>query len=78
MILKMSHLIASSRSFLPINKIRYNQEDEDGHLDIFPPPSLSEDEEERLELAVAKRMAEIFEQTGLYIPCTVLDSTARE
>ncbi len=51
-------------------------EDEDGHLDIFPPPSLSEAEEERIELAIAERAAELFEQTGLYIPCAVLDATA--
>ena len=53
-------------------------EDEDGHLDVFPPPCLSEAEEERIELAIAERAAAIFEQTGLYIPCAVLDSTARE
>ena len=53
-------------------------EDEDGHLDVFPPPSLSEAEEERIELAVAERSAAIFEQTGLYILCAVFNSTARE
>jgi hypothetical protein len=34
-------------------------------------------EEERLEHALAERSAEIFTQTGLYIPCAVLDVTAR-
>ncbi len=28
---------------------------EDGHLDVFPPPYLSEAEEERIELAIAER-----------------------
>lgn len=48
-------------------------EDEDGHVDIFPPPSLSEEEEERIELAVAARAGEIFEETGLFILCAALD-----
>ena len=53
-------------------------EDEDGHVDVFPPPGLSEAEEDRIELAIAARAAAIFEQTGLYILCAVLDSTTRE
>jgi len=48
-------------------------EDEDGHVDIHPPPGLAEDEEERVELALAARAAEVFENTGLYILCAVLD-----
>ena len=47
-------------------------------LTFFPPLDLSEAEEERIELAIAERAATIFEQTGLYILCAVLDSTARE
>lgn len=53
-------------------------EDEDGHIDVFPPPGLFEAEEERIELAVAEHAAVIFEQTGLYILCAVFDATARE
>ena len=52
-------------------------EDEDGHVDVFPPPTLTEVEEEHLELALAERAAEIFQETSLYILCAVLDSTAR-
>lgn len=48
-------------------------EDEDGHVDLRPPPGLSEEEEERIELTLAARAAEVFEQTGLYILCAVLD-----
>lgn len=48
-------------------------EDEDGHVDIFPPPSLSEEEEERIELAVAARAGDIFEETGLFILCAAFD-----
>jgi hypothetical protein len=48
-------------------------EDEDGHVDIFPPPSLPEEEEERVELAVAARAGDIFEETGLFILCAAFD-----
>jgi hypothetical protein len=48
-------------------------EDEDGHVSIFPPSSLSEEEEERIELAVAARAGDIFEETGLFILCAALD-----
>lgn len=53
-------------------------ENEDGHVDVFPPPGLSEAEEERIELAIAERGAAIFEQTGLYILSALFDVTARE
>lgn len=52
-------------------------EDEDGHVEVFPPPTLAEAQEERIELALAERAAEIFEETGLYILCAVLDPTVR-
>src|SRR5215470_495462 len=48
-------------------------EDEDGHVIIFPPPGLPEEEEERVELAVAARAGDIFEETGLFILCAALD-----
>lgn len=54
-----------------IRAIRY--EDEDGHVGLFPPPKLSDEEEERIELALCARAAEIFEETGLFILCGVLD-----
>jgi hypothetical protein len=52
-------------------------EDEDGHVEVFPPPDLPEPQEEKIELALAGRAAEIFEETGLYILCAVLDPTVR-
>ena len=33
-------------------------EDEDGHVDVFPPPTLSESEEDRVELALAERSSQ--------------------
>lgn len=58
-----------------ISSIQY--EDEDGHVEVFPPPDLPEEQEEKIELTLAGRAAEIFEVTGLYILCAVLDPTAR-
>ena len=52
-------------------------EDEDGRVEMFPPPVLSETEEDRIEMALAARAAEIFADTGLYIVCAVLDPAAR-
>lgn len=53
-------------------------EDEDGHVDVHPPPGLSEAEEERIELTLAARAADVFEDTGLYILCAVLDPPVGE
>lgn len=52
-------------------------EDEDGRVEVFPPPGLSEADEERIELALCARAAALFEDTGLYVPCALLDATAR-
>jgi len=52
-------------------------EEEDGRVEVFPLPGLSEAEEERIEHALGGRSAEIFAQTGLYIPCAILDASAR-
>jgi hypothetical protein len=48
-------------------------EDEDAHVDLFPPAGLSEEDEERVELALAARAGDIFEETGLFILCALLD-----
>ncbi len=64
------------QAIVEASPIRY--EDEDGRVEVFPPPTLTETEEELIEFALNERATEIFEQTGLFIPCAVLDSTARE
>ena len=48
-------------------------EDEDGHVTLMVPPSCSEADEDRIELALAARASRIFEDTGLFIVCGVLD-----
>ena len=52
-------------------------EDEDGRVEVFPPCGLTEAEEERIEQALCERSAALFAETGLYVPCAVLDVTAR-
>jgi hypothetical protein len=55
-----------------ISATRY--EDEDGRVAVFPPPALSEEEEERIELTLCARAAEVFDATGLFIVCGLLDA----
>jgi hypothetical protein len=52
-------------------------EDEDGWVEIFPPPHLSDAEEDSVEMAVAERAAQIFEETGLYILCAIIGPAPR-
>ena len=59
---------------IEVSSVRY--EDEDGHVAVSPPPTLTEAEEDRLELALAARAAEVFAETGLYILCAVFDPAA--
>ena len=47
-------------------------------MEIYPPPSTPEEEEERIEMAIAARAGAIFDETGLYIVCAVFDLAARE
>jgi hypothetical protein len=78
--LKLTELALYAKELCPeatVETSTLQYEDEDGHLDVFPPSTLSEAEEERVELALAERAAEIFTATGLYILCAVLDPTAR-
>lgn len=58
-----------------ISPLQY--EDEDGHVEVFPPAALSDAEVDRLELTLAARAADIFDRTGLYIVCAVLDPASR-
>lgn len=77
---KLTELTLYAKELCPeaiVEASTIHYEDEDGHVDIFPPPSLSEEEEEQLELAVAARAGDIFEETGLFILCAALDPTAR-
>ena len=77
---KLTELMLYAKELCPEAVVEVSStsyEDEDGHVDIFPPPGLPEEEEERIELAVAARAGEIFEGTGLFILCAALDRPER-
>ena len=76
---KLVELALFAKQLCPDGKVEMSTvqyEDEDGHVVLHPPLMLSEEEEDRIELALAARAGEIFEETGLFILCAVLDSTA--
>jgi len=73
---KLTELVLYAKELCPeavVKASATSYEDEDGHVDIFPPPGLPEEEEERIELAVAARAGDIFEETGLFILCAAFD-----
>lgn len=77
---KLTELMLFAKELCPSATVQASTvqyEDEDGHVHIFTPPGLSEDEEERIEMAVADRAGEIFAETGLYVLCAVFDPVAR-
>jgi hypothetical protein len=74
---KLTELALLAKTLCPAAKVEVNTkryEDEDGRVKVFPPPHLSEDEEEALEEALTAKCNEILEQTNLFILCAVFDS----
>lgn len=74
---KLTELTLLAKRLCPEAKIEANTiryEDEDGRLKVFPPPGLSEMEEEALEEALIEKCIEIFDETGLFIVCAAFDS----
>jgi hypothetical protein len=77
---KLTELMLYAKQLCPeaiVEVSATSYEDEDGYVDIFPPPGLSDEEEERIELAVAARAGDIFEETGLFILCAAFDRPQR-
>jgi len=77
---KLTELMLYAKELCPeavVEASTIQYEDEDGHITIFPPPTLSEAEEDQLEMAVCDRAGEIFDDTGLFILCAVFDATMR-
>jgi hypothetical protein len=76
---KLTELMLFAKQLCPspvVEGSAIQYEAEDGRVEVFPPPVLSEAEEDRVEMALAAQAAEIFADTGLYIVCVVLDPTA--
>jgi hypothetical protein len=77
---KLTELVLFAKHLCPsavVEGSTIQYEDEDGRVEMFPPPVLSEPEEDRVEIALAARAAQIFADTGFYIVCVVLDPAAR-
>lgn len=77
---KLTELMLYAKELCPeaaVEASTLQYDDEDGHIRVFPPPTLSEAEEERIEMALGARAGEIFDTTGLFILCAVFDTPAR-
>jgi len=77
---KLTELVLFARELCPAAAVEASAlpyEDEDGSVEIFPPSGLSDAEEDAIEMAVAERAAQIFEETGLYILCAILGPSPR-
>jgi len=73
---KLTELLLYAKELCPdcrveVSTIQY--EDEDGHVAIFPPPTLSDEDVDRVEMALASLAGEIFDTTGLFILCAVFN-----
>ena len=77
---KLTELTSFAKELCPSATVEASAipyEDEDGHVDVFTPPGLSEAEEDRIEMVLAARAGDIFDETGLYVICAVFDPAAR-
>jgi len=77
---KLTELVLLTKELCPSATVEASDlayEDEDGHVDIFTPAHLSDAEEDSIEMAVAERAAQIFEETGLYILCAIIGPAPR-
>ena len=73
---KLTELLLYAKELCPDGRVEVSTlqyKDEDGHVTIFPPPTLSEEEVDRIEMVLATRAGEIFDTTGLFILCAVFN-----
>jgi len=73
---KLTELLLYAKELCPEARVEASTiqyEDEDGHVKVFPPPTLSEEDVDRVEMALATRAGEIFDTTGLFILCAVFN-----
>ena len=73
---KLTELLLYAKELCPEARVEASTiqyEDEDGHVQVFPPPTLSDEEVDRIEMALATRAGEIFDTTGLFILCAVFN-----
>jgi hypothetical protein len=73
---KLTELLLYAKELCPEARVEASTiqyEDEDGHVAVFPPPTLSEEEVDRVEMALCSRAGEIFDTTGLFILCALFN-----
>ena len=77
---KLTELVLLAKQLCPsaaVEASAIQYEEEDGRVEVFAPPTLSDAEEDQVELSLPARAAQIFADTGLYIVCSVLGPAAR-
>jgi hypothetical protein len=77
---KLTELALLAKRLCPEGKIEVTTvryEDEDGRIKVFPPPCLSEADEEALEETLSEKCIDILEETGLFILCATFDRQAQ-
>jgi len=73
---KLTELLLYAKELCPAARVEVSTiqyEDEDGHVKVYPPPTLPEEDVDRVEMALATRAGEIFDTTGLFILCAVFN-----
>lgn len=76
---KLTELALFAKRLCPAARVEASTvqyEDEDGHVDVYLPTGLTEDEEDHIELAIAARAGEVFAETGLFIACAAFEMPA--
>ncbi len=75
---KLTELALFAKKLCPTARVEASMvqfEDEDAHVDVYLPSGLTEEEEDRIELAIAARAGDVFEATGLFIACAAFESS---
>jgi hypothetical protein len=70
---ELTLLVKELRSDARIEISFERYEDEDAHVRIYPPPDLSSDEVQQIELTLGQRCTNILLETGLFIVSAVYD-----
>ena len=73
---KLTELMLLAKELCPAATVKaepIQYEEEDGHVDVFPPPGLPEEEIDRIITALVDRAAKIYDDTGLFLVTGVLN-----
>jgi hypothetical protein len=73
---KLSELTALIKELSPQARVEISferYEDEDAHVDVYPPPSVNAGEVARIETTIGERCNDVLLDTGLFIVGAVCD-----